>query len=64
MSPRVLSLVVVAALTVTQSLAKPSISFAALGAHKDNVISAIGGFKRELFRPLAPLVNAKAQILR
>ena len=32
--------------------AKPSISFARLGQHKDNIIQAAGGFKQELLSPL------------
>jgi hypothetical protein len=64
MSLKSVSLLVVAAITLHQSSSAPSIRFAELGQQKDNLISAFGGFKAELFRPLGGVLGAKAALLR
>merc|ERR1712113_837975 len=59
---RSMSLLAVLAVLCHQSssLPQPSISFAALGAQKDNLIASVGGFKKQL---LAPVFGIKAGIL-
>merc|ERR1712029_817971 len=67
---RSMSLLVVLAVLCHQSpsLPQPSISFAALGAQKDNLIASVGGFKKQLLAPLfgikAGIFGAKSAILR
>merc|ERR1712014_469229 len=67
-----IALMVVMMATVEQSTS--TISFARLGAQKDNLISAVGGIKRELLSPVAGIargifdakkfIGAKANIAR
>ena len=64
MSLKSVFLLAVVASTLHSSSSAPSIRFAQLGAQKDNVISALGGFKQELFRPLNGIFGAKAALVR
>merc|ERR1712111_107899 len=65
-----LTLLVVAVALIPQSssLPQPSISFAALGQQKDNLIQSIGGIKKELLAPVIGIkqgiIKAKSNILR
>ena len=77
---RTVSVLVVMAVVFnpSHSLPKPGISFAALGAQKDNLIASIGGFKKQLLQPviglkqgllgakkaiISPIVGLKAGLL-
>merc|ERR1711936_731944 len=67
---RSLTLLVVVIAMVPQSspLPQPSISFAALGQQKDNLIRSIGGIKKQLLAPFIGIkkgiIGAKSNILR
>merc|ERR1712154_310018 len=67
---RSLTLLVVVIALVPQSspLPQPSISFAALGQQKDNLIRSIGGIKKQLLAPVIGIkkgvIGAKSNILR
>merc|ERR1711963_699081 len=77
---RTVSVLVVMAVVFnpSHSLPQPGISFAALGAQKDNLIASIGGFKKQLLQPviglkqgllgakkaiISPIVGLKAGLL-
>ena len=57
MSLKSLMLLVVVAISMHPSNSSPTISFAAIGKEKDNVIQALGGLKSELISPFAGIAR-------
>merc|ERR550539_2254294 len=52
-------LLVVVAISMHPSTSSPTISFAAIGKEKDNVIQALGGLKSQLLSPFAGIARSK-----
>lgn len=57
MSLKSLMLLVVVAISMHPSTSSPTISFAAIGKEKDNVIQALGGLKSQLLSPFAGIAK-------
>merc|ERR1712001_676156 len=57
MSLKSLMLLVVVAISMHPSNSSPTISFAAIGKEKDNVIQALGGLKSQLLSPFAGIAK-------
>merc|ERR1711990_579133 len=57
MSLKSLMLLVVVAISMHPSNSSPTISFAAIGKEKDNVIQALGGLRSQLLSPFAGIAK-------